>query len=66
MAFLDDFEFANERAKELEKRVPRTVAAHYDRKTGRIVVELSSKVIVTFSPGDVEGWKTSSPHNLAR
>src|ERR1017187_9639969 len=55
MALRDDFELANQRAKHLERSVPRVVAAHYDRKTGRVVIQLSSKLIVSFSPGDVEG-----------
>jgi hypothetical protein len=49
MALRDDFEFASERAsRELEGSLPRAVAAHYDRKTGRIVVDLNSKLIVSF------------------
>jgi hypothetical protein len=55
MALRDDFELANQRAKDLQRSVPRVVAAHYDRKTGRVVIQLSSKLIVSFSPGDVEG-----------
>jgi hypothetical protein len=51
----DDFELANQRAKDLEGTVPRVLSAHHDRKTGRIVIQLSSKLIVSFSPGDVEG-----------
>jgi hypothetical protein len=65
MASRDDFELANERARELERSIPRAVAAHYDRKTGRIVVELSSKVIVAFSPRDVEGIESATPSQLA-
>jgi len=44
--------------------VGRAVTAHYDRKTGRIVVELSSKVIVAFSPGDAEGLESAKPSRL--
>ena len=64
MALRDDFELANERARELERSVPRAVAAHYDRKTGRIVVELSSKAIVSFSPRDAEGLEDAKPSQL--
>src|ERR1035438_2749797 len=64
MASRDDFELANQRAREMERSVPRAVAAHHDRKTGRIVVELSSKVIVSFSPGDVEGLEDAKPSQL--
>jgi len=61
----DDFELANQRARELQRCIPRAVAAHYDRKTGRIVIELSSKVIVAFSPRDVEGLENAKPSQLS-
>ena len=64
MASRDDFERANQRAKDLEARIPRVVSAHYDRKTGRIVIHLSSKLIVSFSPVDVEGLEDARPSQL--
>lgn len=64
MTLQDDFELANERAREMRKSVPRAVAAHYDRKTGRIVVELSSQVIVSFLPSDVQGLEKATPSQL--
>ena len=66
MALRDDFELANQRAKDLQRSVPRVVAAHYDRKSGRVVIQLSSKLIVSFSPGDVEGLEDASPHSLTQ
>jgi len=60
----DDFEQANRRAKELELSIPHAVSARYDRKTGRIVIDLSSKLIVSFSPADVEGLEDASPSQL--
>jgi hypothetical protein len=65
MALRDDFELANQRAKDLEGNVPRVVAAHYDRKTGRVVIQLSSKLIVSFSPGDVEGLEDAKASQLS-
>jgi Protein of unknown function (DUF2442) len=64
MASRDNFERANERARELEARVPRAVSARYDRKTGRIVIHLSSKLIVSFSPVDVQGLENAKPSQL--
>ena len=64
MALRDDFEQANRRAQELKARIPRAVSAHYDRKTGRIVIHLSSRLIVSFSPGDVEGLEEARPAQL--
>lgn len=64
MASRDDFERANERAKDLRARIPHAVSAQYDRKTGRIVIELSSKLAVSFSPADVEGLEDARPSQL--
>ena len=64
MALRDNFEQANQRAKDLQASVPRAVSAHYDHKTGRIVIHLSSKLIVSFSPADVEGLKDARPLQL--
>src|SRR5947209_12013562 len=64
MASRDDFKRANQRAKDLEARIPRAVSAHYDRKTGRIVIHLSSKLIVSFSPADAEGLEGVQPSQL--
>src|SRR5213075_1978763 len=60
----DDFEHANRRGEDLEARIPRAVSVHYDRKTGRIVIQLSSRLIVSFSPGDVEGLADARPSQL--
>ena len=64
MASRDDFKRANQRGKDLEARIPHAVSAHYDRKTGRIVIHLSSKVIVSFSPADTEGLEGAQPSQL--
>src|SRR5579863_7511043 len=64
MVLRDDFELANERARNLQRTAPRVLSAHYDRKTGRIVVGLSSKLIVSFLPGDVEGLEDAKPSQL--
>jgi hypothetical protein len=64
MASRDYFERANQRAKDLQAGFPRALSARYDRKTGRIVVHLSSKLIVSFSPRDVEGLEDARPLQL--
>ena len=64
MASRDDFEQAIERAGEMQASFPRAVSAEYDRRTGRIVIHLSSNLIVSFSPGDVEGLENSQPAQL--
>jgi hypothetical protein len=57
-------EQANQRAKDLQARIPRALSANYDHKTGRIVIHLSSKLIVSFLPADVEELKDARPSQL--
>ena len=64
MASRDDFEQANQRAKDLRARFPRALSPHYDLKTRRIAIHLSSRLIVSFSPDDVEGLKDARPSQL--
>jgi hypothetical protein len=66
MARLDAFEVATRRAKGRQATLPRAVAARYDHRTSRIVIRLSSKLEVTFSPRDAEGLENASPLSLMR
>jgi hypothetical protein len=65
MALRDDFELARQCAEDLEGSVPRVVSAHYDRKAGRVVIQLSSKLVVSFSPGDVEELEDARASQLS-
>jgi adenosylmethionine-8-amino-7-oxononanoate aminotransferase len=58
------FRLANERAREMKAAIPRAIAAYYDRKNGRIVIDLSSKLSVAFSPHDAEGLEKARPRQL--
>ena len=64
MASRNDFKQANQRAKDREARITRAVSAHFDRKTGRIVIHLSSKLTVSFSPADAEGLEDAQGSQL--
>jgi hypothetical protein len=64
MASTDEFTRATKRARDLKARVPHAVSAHYDRKTGRIVIQLSSRLTVSFLPGDAEGLEDARPSQL--
>ena len=61
----DEFELANTRAHEMQRDFPRAVSARYDRVSGRVVVELSSKLAVSFRPGDAQGLEHAKPSELA-
>jgi hypothetical protein len=60
----EEFEQANRRAQELLSTTPHAVSARYDRRTGRIVVRLSSNLDISFAPQDAEGLEHATPEQL--
>jgi hypothetical protein len=62
----NSFELANERARRLRKTLPHAVAARYDRGSRRIVIDLSSKLTISFSPRDIEGLEHATPFQLEK
>ena len=64
MEFDEQVEQANRRAQELADSHPRAVEAHYDSRMGQIVVRLSSRLNVMFSPRDAEGLEGATPAQL--
>jgi hypothetical protein len=59
-----ELERANAQAREMQGTAPRVVAARYDRRLGRVVLSLSSKVDVLFAPADAEGLEKAAPADL--
>jgi hypothetical protein len=53
-----------ERTEHLDGRFPKAVSVRYHAKTRRIVIHLSSRLIVSFSRGDVEGLEHAQPSQL--
>jgi Protein of unknown function (DUF2442) len=66
MRFEEQFERANRRARELRASAHRAVAARFDRRTGRIVIELNSGLEVGFLPQMAEGLEQASPAELGK
>jgi hypothetical protein len=64
MAGYDKFELANRRGERVRASVPHAVSAHYDRATGRVVIHLSSRLDVSFSPRDAQGLESATPSQL--
>ncbi len=64
MAQRDEFDLANERGRRMKASTPRAISAHYDRKSGRIVIHLSSKMTISFRPADAQGLEHASPSQL--
>jgi hypothetical protein len=64
MAGYDNFGMANRRGERVRASVPKAIAAGFDRATGRIVVRLSSKLDISFSPHDAQGLENAKPSQL--
>jgi hypothetical protein len=60
----NNFKLANRQAKELQETLPKAVSAYYDRKSGHIVIQLSSRLILSFSPRDAQGLENARPSQL--
>jgi hypothetical protein len=64
MVTRDEIKRANARATRLRNAGPTAVSARYDRRSGRVVVRLTSGLDVGFSPGDTQGLETAKPAQL--
>jgi hypothetical protein len=60
-----EFEQANRKARELAASLPHAMSARYDRRLGRVLIELSSGLAVAFSPSDAEGLEDATPGELS-
>ena len=64
MAILNSFERANRRAMRLQSSAPRILSAHFDRARGQVVIHLSSRIDLSFSPHDAQGLENAKPAQL--
>lgn len=60
-----EFVEANRRAREMTATHPRAMSARYDRRLGRVLIELSSGLAVAFTPSDAEGLENAAPGELS-
>lgn len=60
----DEYEAANKRAADRRRKTPIATAVRYDRRIGRIVIDLSSGIEVAFRPHDAQGLERSKPDDL--
>jgi hypothetical protein len=61
-----EFKQANARAKTLKAGTPAATSARFDRKSGNIIVTLSSGVGIFFSPKDAQGLEDATPAQLSQ
>ena len=64
MAADDEFATAVMRARRRQRKMPTAVAARYDRRARRIVVQLSSGMDNSFAPRDAQGLANAEPDEL--
>jgi|ERR1035437_3583872 hypothetical protein len=60
-----EYKEATARMKVMKASTPAAIAAYYDRKTKKIVVDLSTGLGVFFSPQDAQGLENATPAQLS-
>src|SRR5580698_6544753 len=61
-----EFKEATARAKALKASTPAATSARFDRKSGHIIVTLSSVVGIFFSPKHAQGLEDGTPAQLSQ
>ena len=57
---------ANKRAAARRSKTPTAPAARYDRRIGRLVIDLSTGLSIAFKPHDAQGLETAKPEQLTK
>ena len=60
----EEFLEANRRGQEMLATIPHAVSARYDRRIGRVVVGLSNRLEISFSPRNAQGLETATVEQL--
>jgi len=61
----DEFEAANARGAARLAKTATAISARYDRRSGRVVIELSTGLGITFKPLNAQGLEKATPSDLA-
>jgi len=61
----DEIGTANVRAAARLFRTPTATAAHYDRPSGNVVIDLSTGLSIAFRPQDAQGLERAKPEQLS-
>jgi hypothetical protein len=62
----EEFEAANRRAAARLRKTPIAIAVRYDRRTGRIVIDLSSGLEIAFRATDAQGLARAKASELSK
>jgi hypothetical protein len=61
----NELEAAKKRAAERQTETPIAEGAHYDRRIGRLVIDLSTGLSISFAPHKAQGLEKARPEQLA-
>jgi hypothetical protein len=61
-----EIEAANKRAATRQANTPIAIAAYYDARVGRVVIDLSTGLSIMFNPHDVQGLENAKPEHLTK
>jgi hypothetical protein len=62
----DEIEPANKRAVARLAKTPTAIGARYDRRSGRVVIELSTGLLIAFKAHNTQGLEEAKPEQLAK
>jgi hypothetical protein len=65
MAKRNEFREATVTGAKMRASQPGAIAAHYDRRAGRVIVELATGLEISFAPDDVQGLEKAKPASLS-
>ncbi|MGH9446023.1 MAG: DUF2442 domain-containing protein [Terriglobia bacterium] len=60
----DEIKAANRRAAARLSKTPKAIGTWYDRRHGRLVIELSNGMSIGFKPHDAQGFEHARPEQL--
>jgi Protein of unknown function (DUF2442) len=64
MVLRSSIELANQRGERMRSEFPHAISARYDRHSRKVVIDLSSKLTLSFSPEDAQGLENARPSQL--
>ena len=62
----DEIEAANKRAATQLEKTPTAIAAHYDFRVGRLVIDLNTGLSIMFKPHNAQGLEKAKPEQLTK
>lgn len=62
----ESIEAANQRAEAKKAKMPQAIRARYDRRTGKLCIDLNTGLSLSFNPRDAQGLEQATPEQLEK